>query len=90
LADHDASRPNMSVDSQWCNKETGHWHETLFVGNEQCEETWFAAPIDLTFTTHLCVGGVQLKECLFRECDSVATDARPSLASLHNIVKTRH
>jgi hypothetical protein len=91
LADHDASLPNMSVQSQWCNKKTGNWHETLFVGNEKCEESWYAAPIDLTFAVHSCTGGVRLKECRFRKCDSSSAveDARPPLATINKLVKVK-
>ncbi len=64
----------MSVQSQWCNKETGNWHENLFVGNEKCEETWFAKSIDLTFTTDSCVGGMKLKECQFHKYCSTLDD----------------
>lgn len=72
--DHDATLHHMSVRSQWCNRKTGNWHEILYVGNEQCKESWFAKSVDLTFASDSCIGGMQLKECKFHKCGEQTID----------------
>lgn len=65
---HDATMGKMSVKDQYCNPDTGNWHETVFVGSETCDisqPSWWQTITNLTFATHSCVGGVSLKMCEF-------------------------
>jgi len=58
-----------SVKDQYCNPSTDNWHETVFIGTEECSEnSWSSQSIDLTFTTDGCEGGVSLKKCSYQPC----------------------
>lgn len=65
---HDVSLGHLSVKDQYCNLETGNWHETVYVGSEDCaaKKNWWThtiEPVDLTFTTDSCIGGYRLVNC---------------------------
>jgi hypothetical protein len=71
--DHDATMDNYAVEDQYCNLETGNWHEKLYLGTETCEVTWMTkwwSPIELTFTTDSCIGGFMLNSCKRGRCKS--------------------
>jgi hypothetical protein len=68
--------PFYSVEDQYCNLETGNWHETVFFGDD-CGVTkpwwqWWDAkkPMDLIFTTDGCIAGLRLLSCKSGPCES--------------------
>ena len=63
---------NYSVRSQYCNMKTGNWHEQVFLGSKDCSTNWWTqwwSPIDLTFTSDSCVGGISLHYCKPGPCE---------------------
>lgn len=75
LTDHDALMAHFSVKDQYCNKDTGNWHETVYPLSEECQSSstkwwWWDKTTELTFTTDSCVGGLKLKKCSLGPCDS--------------------
>ena len=71
---HDATMNKFSVKNQFCNVATGNWHETVFMGSEDCREAFWSKAVDLTFTSDSCVGGFILKECSFQPCTKDSGD----------------
>jgi hypothetical protein len=68
---------NYSVGSQYCNLETGNWHEHFYVGTDTCEVNWMTkwwSPVELTFTTDSCIGGFKLNSCKKGRCKSEEDD----------------
>ena len=70
--------PHFSVESQYCNFETGNWHEDVYPYSEECRSTFLnPRPVHLTFTTDSCIGGLSLLECRRGPCDE--SDGAPPL-----------
>jgi hypothetical protein len=67
---------NFSVKDQYCDRTTGHWRETVFLGSEKCnaDRWWGETPLDLTFAFDGCVGGMRLKECRFSPCPTSTSE----------------
>lgn len=71
---HDTSvtgRGTISVKDQYCDYETGHWHQTAFMSSTHCSQKWWNIDdgFDLTYTTDNCIGGYRLAECHLGPCD---------------------
>lgn len=63
--------PSYSVSDQYCNFDTGNWHERVYGQSDTCESSgWWhwGNPVELTFTTDSCVAGFRLKECIQGPC----------------------
>ena len=74
--DHDATMPKYSVSDQYCNFETGNWHQKLYWLSDNCLKTkkwwqkwWAGSPIELVYTTDACTGGLRLKHCEMGPCE---------------------
>ncbi|GAX26700.1 hypothetical protein FisN_2Hh353 [Fistulifera solaris] len=73
---HDEATKNLSIQSRYCDRETGNWHETVYFGSEDCGETkpwwqfWSTKSMDIVFTPDNCVDGYRLGKCQFQPCDS--------------------
>uniref|UniRef100_A0A7S3L8P8 Uncharacterized protein n=1 Tax=Amphora coffeiformis TaxID=265554 RepID=A0A7S3L8P8_9STRA len=65
---HDVSMDHISVKDQYCNAETGNWHQTVFMGSADCSKKWWNSRFELTYTTDSCIGGYQLAECHLDPC----------------------
>jgi len=83
-ADHDASMLGYSVSDQYCDFDTGFWHQTLHWGTDECQTPWYFrlfSPMNQTFTEDGCIGGFQLNWCKRGHCrkedeiDGVSTAA---------------
>ena len=83
VPDHDATMNNFSVKDQFCNTDTGNWHETVFMGSANCRESFWGKAVRLTFTRDGCVDGFALKECTFQPCGRDSSDkfVHPHLAA---------
>lgn len=70
---HDVSLGHFSVKDQYCNLETGNWHETIFLGTKDCSKKWWthSSSFELTFTTDSCIGGYSLAECHLGPCHEI-------------------
>ena len=73
--DHDALMSYFSVSDQYCNPDTGNWHEKIYFGSQNCFETksWWdcwhpRTPVELTFTTDGCISGLSLESCSLSPC----------------------
>jgi len=80
---------HYSVKDQYCNMETGNWHETVYMGSEHCATggwwNWWK-PVDLTFTSDSCIAGFRLKSCRNGPCKesdgSDQTEVKPSIITI--------
>jgi hypothetical protein len=70
---------NLSVKDQYCNMETGNWHETVYFGSKECHVPWYNKnnwnPFDITFTSDSCIGGLRLIFCKMGACDEKENDS---------------
>lgn len=73
---HDVSMGHISVKDQYCNAETGNWHETVFMGTTDCSRRWWNRDdgFDVTITTDGCVGGYRLAACHSGPCREEAEE----------------
>lgn len=90
FADHDALMDKYSVKDQYCNAATGNWHETVFMGSEDCRETFWSKSVDLTFASDSCIGGVGLKECSFKPCEKDSGDKYVHPRSIGRLLDDEH
>jgi len=60
-----------SVSDQFCNFETGNWHQRIYMSTDTCQTGgwwyWYN-PVELTYTTDSCIAGFRLKECSSDPC----------------------
>jgi hypothetical protein len=64
---------SYSVEDQYCNLETGNWHERVYPGTETCEVHWMTkwwSPRESIYATDSCVGGFMLNSCKNAPCKS--------------------
>jgi hypothetical protein len=75
----DAMMGGSSVSSQYCNPDTGNFHALFYPGSVDCgegfwEQIFKLRPLDLTFPTDGCVGGLRLNKCSFKPCPANTDD----------------
>jgi hypothetical protein len=75
--DHDSTLRHVSLKDQYCNFDTGLWHQTLYWPSEKCREKkmWWrdVKPLKLVYTTDSCVFGLQLVSCKKGSCENHTT-----------------
>jgi hypothetical protein len=83
--------PFYSVKDQYCNLDTGNWHETVFLGDD-CGVTkpWWQwwhekKPTDLVFTTDGCIAGLRLLYCKSGPCESANQELRNGIPHALNL-----
>jgi hypothetical protein len=69
-ADHESDMPDFSVRDEYCNFATGNWHQTVFIGNEQCKGRRWVVTKNLVYAKNNCVNGMQLVSCKRGACAS--------------------
>jgi hypothetical protein len=94
IADTDASMGHFAVKDQYCDLETGYWHEMVFPNTSPaCDVPWYHrwwAPLNLTFTPDKCVGGYMLDSCKKGKCpnDDLYGDEEHASSALKGIKGT--
>jgi hypothetical protein len=85
---HDVRIPLRSAEDQYCNLNTGNWHETLIIGSSNCHPPhwWEGGKVDhLTFTTDSCIGGIRLQSCVQGPCISNEMEQLEALEVLNSL-----
>lgn len=60
-----------SVKDQYCDLSQGTWHETDYLGSEDCQVKWyelFSSPKQLVLSQGTCVDGFKLDYCMKGSC----------------------
>ena len=76
---HDAAMDGISVENQYCEANTGFFHENLYLTSTDCSTTWWdkwvhgsESGIKLSYSLTECLGGFKLKECVPGVCNSTS------------------
>jgi hypothetical protein len=66
----------ISVENQYCDADTGFFHENLFTTSTDCTATWWDRlvhgsenGIKMIYSPTECLGGFKLKECVPGVCN---------------------